>query len=389
MQHVITLFNYAKHPPIPLLSLVIGDELEGSKPRFYTFFMPHTGLRLHQIETNMQEFKKVFLCSDDGCETSINDFKSHVAAFNLDRHTNYGVYDYAIPIRLKITDLKAGKRALAILARELVNIEPQSWQRLLANAGVVYHVIETIGVRDGYKRMPVIYSQETFTGRSKTLGFSVQGATSEHEIHSVFDEMNFQVHFDWIAADMRMAAYMSCDKRMNDSYINSDPYTRAVEYLKNSLSRDECKVRFLRAIYSLNTDESILDLYPEFKYWIKYRIGLMRKNGYLDTVLGRRFNLDGDNELSVFNSQFQGSVAHAMQAVLTQVFKFYPRNFITEMHDALIMTCSEENVGPLINTIVPIMLNPLEGYIESPPRMPVKVSVGSRWREWKHFRTFR
>jgi hypothetical protein len=379
MQHVLTLFDYTKTPPLPLQSVVIGDSV-----RFYTFYLLDTGIKVREIEEQVKQFRELFEQT-----TCVNDFKAHVAAFNLDKHVEYDVYDMNLPpIRIAPRGELHGKKLLAKIAAEYMKLEPSPWNQLLANASVVYQHLEELGVRNGHKRMPVHYSLETTSGRSKTLGYNVQGTTAQENVRSTRDENTVLVHFDWVAADLCMAANMSGDEAMLDSFKESDPYMAIANHLNSpEFDRAACKGMFLKAFYSLNTNSPIFDVFPTFKEWMLDRVNFMRRHGYVESIMGRRFR--GENELSVFNSQFQGSVAHAMQATLRGLFYGCGSNFVAEIHDSLVMSAPATEVGSLISRVVPVMISPFEGWLETPPRMPLKVSVGSSWKQWKRLREYR
>lgn len=380
MPYVLTLFDYDQYPPVPLQSMVVGDEV-----RFYTFYQKNTGITIKHIWETIREFLRVF-----EEPVYLNDFKSHIKAFGLEQHVDHEVYDLCLPkIKVKPSDERHGKILLAKIMAEVSKLQPQSWQRLLANSMIVYQFLEDQGVRDGFKRKSTIYSLDTYTGRSKTLQFNVQGATDQFDIRPVRDGNFFYIHFDWVAADLRMAAYMSKDEEMFSSFETSDPYARMAEYLNDEeFTRDVCKTQFLRAIYSLDYNNPILDIFPVFKEWMKERVALMRRNAFLDTILGRRFVVE-DNELSVFNSQFQGSVAHAMQALLIRLFDRYRLNILAEVHDSIVLCCPENMVGQLIKSVIPIMFDPLRDFVPSSPTMPLKVSIGNSWKKWRVFREYR
>jgi DNA polymerase I-like protein with 3'-5' exonuclease and polymerase domains len=255
---------------------------------------------------------------------------------------------------------------------------------------VVYQDIEDRGVRDNFKKMHPIYSRDTFTGRSKSLSFNVQGATEEYDIKSIFDDDKVFVHFDWLAADIRMASFMSQDERMELAFKQSDPYTILVEYLNDpEFSRDKIKIEFLRAFYSLKFDDPIFGIYPRFKEYMQSKVNELDESGYSTSIVGRRYYLKGDNKLGVFNAQFQGSVAHAMQALLVKIYQKFRYNILTEMHDSVVLCCPEKLVIPIIKDVVNIMKDPLSGYVDPSPIMPVKVSVGRKWKAWKTVRVYR
>jgi len=378
MVYVYTLFNY-KSDSQPMQTVVIDDDI-----LFFTQYLRGSGVTIKQIEESQAIIRKIF----DSSNICVNDFKSHIRALGIERCVNFDVYDLSLSYEsITPKDECHGKLILANIAKEMMGIKPQKWHRLLANASSVYQYLEDVGIRYGIKKVTPRYSLDTTTGRSKSLGFNVQGTSEDFDIRSTHDDFNVLVHFDWIAVDLRMAAFMSNDSKMNAIFTSSDPYTEIATYYK--LTRSECKGKLLKAIYSLSIDDSVLDIFPSFQKWANSRIKQMRTDGYLTSIMGRRFDLDGDNDKTVFNAQFQGSVAQAMQAALVKVFPKYKNHLIAEIHDCLVLSCPEEMVGSIIKDVVPIMLDPLYGWVSPSPRMPVRVSVGKKWKSWKEYKVFR
>jgi len=376
--NVLTLFSY-KRTPIPLLSLVVDDE----DIEFYTFYFPNTGLTINQIEDNINKFKKLFSRDNVCC----NDFLSHIQAFDLDIRDSYDVYDYCIPeIKLSTNDLGRCKRALCSIIDELIDDDySQQWRRLVSSASLVYSVLHSRGVFCGYRKEFPRYSLQTLTGRSKTTGFNIQGTTSDDNIRSVNDNHEFFICFDWISADICMAAHMSGDKKLLRSFTESDPYTVISD--QTGLGRDVCKNSFIRSLYAMNFDNDIFSIFPGFRSWMESRREELRMYDKVDTILGREFVLGDNRELSVFNAQFQGSVVHAMQSVLSRVFDKYPEYILTEVHDALILCCPERVVCNIIDEVGKIMISPLEGLVDI--RMPFTISIGGHWKDWVKVRTCR
>jgi DNA polymerase I-like protein with 3'-5' exonuclease and polymerase domains len=167
--------------------------------------------------------------------------------------------------------------------------------------------------------------------------------------------------------------------------MESDPYTVLAEAHK--LSRDVAKGRLIRSLYSL-VDDDVLSCFPTLRKWIRVSSNKIDELGYSSSVLGRRFYLNGDNKLSVFNAQIQGSVAHSMQAVLCKLHPAYTPYLFTEIHDSLVMTAPTKFVPDLINSVVPLMLRPLEGLMDNPPKMVVRVSIGDAWKKWREYKVF-
>ena len=389
MRYIYTLFDYSTPSPRPLQSIVVTNQ----EISFFTFYFPKTGLRIKEIWTSEAEFAALFdqpIC--------INDFKSHVSAFKLPKHVNYDVHDMGVfKLNVLPPDEIAGKKHLARAVSELIGVagdNPEKWRRLLANASVVYQFLEERGAMHGIKRVPTIYSPEyTFTGRSKTVGFNIQGTSEDFDIHSINEMYNTFIHIDWIAADLRMAAFISKDPVMNEDFIQSDPYSKLAQRMSSlNLEREDCKNKFLRAIYSLAIEDPILDAYPTFQKWATQKIFEMRRDGYLTSLLGRKFYIDEKQdrtELSVFNSQFQGSVAHAMQSILVKLFDSFQDLILTEVHDSLILCCPEKIALAVEKDVVNIMVDPLRGWVSPSPRMPVRASVGNKWKQWERKRVYR
>ena len=159
MRYVLTLFDYGRRRP--LQAMVIAD-----KPEFYTLYMQNAGIKITQIEENITKIRENF-----SEETCINDYKTHIQAFNLPRVIGCPIYDLCIPhLNFKINNIETGKKILIKIAKEVVGMEIKPWQMLLSNAAVVYQSLEDIGARNGYMRIFPQYHLDTFAGRSSTSG---------------------------------------------------------------------------------------------------------------------------------------------------------------------------------------------------------------------------
>ena len=380
MHLVLTSFDYSVSPPRPLVSLICTDI-----PKFKVLYLPGSGLSIKDILLNIKEVREVL-----SEPSRVNDFKAHVASFGLDKNTSYEVFDMCLPK----FPCKNPKRVLIEVAKVVLAPdfpEPKKWQKLRANASVVYQSIQDKGLFNGYKHIPMNYSLNTFPGRSSTPGFNIQGSTSEFNLRLNRDFTHF-VNFDWISADINMAAHMAADEEMINSFVDSDPYAKIAAYLDDpKFDRDECKKQLIRSIYSLDFENAVLEYYPVFQKWLGKRLEFYNENGYLSSIFGRKFianNKEGDR-LTVFNSQFQGSVVHAMQAALIKVFNVFSEYLMTEIHDSIIFNCPANMVDVIVRDVAPIMVNPLYGWMEDPPRMPVRINVGTKWRKWELLRVCR
>jgi hypothetical protein len=352
--------------------------VEGTSSKFYTFYLPKTGLKLYKIRENILSFKSLF-----SGQVLLNDTKAHLQAFDLDYSNE--LYDICLP-RLKHDN---PKHQLVETAKIALKMKPAPWMELAAQASFVYQYLENKGVRVSLRKMFPKYSLETYTGRSKTLDFNVQGASEEYDIRPVGLDDYYYLYFDWIAADIRMASFMAGDKQMEASYQKSDPYTDLTEFLNDiEFTREVVKVEFLRAFYSLDFENPIFGPYPTFREEMIKRKEYLEINNHSTSILGREFILS-DNKLSAFNAQFQGSVAHAMQASLIKIAGIYPNNLLTEMHDSIVMYCSKSSITKIIKDVSEIMYNPLVDYCSPSPKMPLKISIGKKWKQWKLVKVIR
>lgn len=373
MRYIITAFDYTKYPHRPIISLVLDKTA-----KFYEFYLKGTKKKITDVEKSIIEFKQYF---NEPC--IINDFKSHIRPFKLDYHTQYKVYDPAIPV-FKLATGDDPKVILKSKIKQLL-IKPEDWMTLRSNASIVYQAIEDRGIKYFESMRYPKYELTTFSGRSKTVAYNIQGTTENDNIRSIYDDRYF-INLDWIAADLRMVAIMSKDKTMLDSFKSSDPYTFITEQFKNEYTRDEIKTRFLKSFYSLDFDCPIFELFPTFQKYCKEKYEFLQSNNYLYSNMGRKYIVDENNkrsELSVFNSQFQGSVAHSMQNVLIKLWNSNPMSILTEMHDSVVLSCHQKSLSELVKIGSSTMFD------SNVEKMPLKVSVGNEWKKWKKFKEIR
>lgn len=298
------------------------------------------------------------------------------------------IYDTIQP-EIIVNDVSTIKEQLAKRLVKTKTITKQGWQRLAAKATIVYYELQKRGVFCEGTLVHPIYSIDTFSGRSKTAGFNIQGMTNECNITPISNNYDTFVCADWISADMRMASLMSGDGVLQDSFKTSDPYLFIADKL-GGVSRDECKRSLFRGVYSLDYNSPALELYPKLKQWVVTSCEKLAKDKFLTSILGRKFYLDEErDEKSVVNASIQGSVAHAMQSVMVRLYEKMPHYIVTELHDSVILCCNFNSVKSVIGELKEIMLHPFEGLSESNPRFPVKISVGNTWRNWKAIKEYR
>jgi len=370
---ILTIFDYTISPPRPLITAIRRN---GTK---YVFPLYIEGTKKSLWDVN-NYIKAISTILQDCTEPVVmNDVKSHLRVFGpLNKPLNQ--VNPRLPNNLNIAQYSQLLRALlSSLA------EPERWRELIGSSTPAYMLMEDRPIFLGEERIQPHYSFDTFSGRSKCTGFNMQGTTDTDDINTG-DGSHVYVCLDWVSADIRVAAFLSKDKDLNDAYKESDPYAVMAEWLE--LPRKQCKMEFLKSLYTLDTNAPIFELFPTFKMWTESQLKSLRNNGYLSSALGRQFRVntsDNRDEKSVFNAVVQGTVAHLMQASLTEMNKTLSQFLVSETHDSVILSCRPGMASHVINEAARIMIKP----IDELPRFPVKAYIGRKWRQWKLYKEFR
>ena len=381
----------------PLMSAVFDSE--ANKVEFYPLY-GYGGKGTEVIK------RLEYLASLFDYPVVTNDFKGHIEGFNylrdglpplLATDKDYSVY--VVPHEEDYNFPREPKELIRYLAGKISYAKkmgpPAQWQLLLGDASLVYLDLQKRGVlRGGLPEYPR-YEFIT-TGRVSASGFNTQGQNEDTELAHVDEDKNIFIHADWIAADIRGAAILSGDEKMLQSFEKSDPYTDMANAAGKSRSEFKNKV-VLPGFYSLNLESEIYKYYPKFKDWGSNAIEMMDSQGFATSILGRRFYVKTsgtDEEMlksrrQVFNAQIQGTTAHAMQNAIVQIHKRLPRNLLVELHDSVVVCCSQNDVKTVMGVVTDIMLHPFRNILSSDPTYPLKVSIGSKWYQWKQLREIR
>ena len=384
MYYLSCLFDHRRSTPKPYFAA--SYHAPTKDVQFYQLFQPGTKSSLFEVRENENKIKEIL----NKEEVVLSDFHSFISAFNLDLHRQFEVHDVNFPKEKPAGNIALAKKRLLIQISSLIETAQKPWQQIFANAQLAYRHLEKAGYYHNGKKCHSTYDV-AYTGRSKCLGINIQGTSANDTIHHINDDMEVFVHFDWVAADFRVASIISNDKYLKASFKTSDPYTTLFEELDaEEITRDQCKIELFRALYSMNPDSDTLEFYPGFADWMRQSGDKIELEGYSHSLLDRRFELEKDRTIkSVFNAQIQGSVAHAMQNVLYRVFKMFPDNILAEVHDSLILCCRQSDLKTLIPEVANIMLFPFDDILDENPKFPVKVSVGLGWKKWQLYKEYR
>lgn len=262
------------------------------------------------------------------------------------------------------------------------------WQILRAESAEAYKKIQDRKLLLEYKEVNPVYSNEVFSGRSKTSGFNVQGKGKDFSVAHSDSRYSLFLAFDWLSADARVGAYLSEDEELYGCFDESDPYTHISDALDGQIERSTCKIAWNRAVNSLDYENEIFILFPKFKEWLKKQISDLAKNGYTESIMGRRFRSDGSHKQNkrAINSIFQGSVAHAMQNTVIRIAEMTD-GILTEQHDSITVCTTEYRMSKNVKDIIDIMFKPLGEY--SDITMPLRVGLGKSWGSYKYFKECR
>jgi len=367
----------------------------------YDLWRKGTRRLMADVRKDIESISKLIIeANDKGYAIVTSDFKNIIRAFNLPLdHRRYNVYDLHLddfkPTESATEDSKAIRMVLERMSKRPLH----EYQKLISNAAVVYQDLQMSGLLLNYELVKPEWSMKTFSGRCKSLGFNIQGHHEHDNIRPKHGlDKDILIHFDWISADIRIAAILSGDKRLHDSFALSDPYVYMMDILnadsEGNLTREEAKLTLLKAINSMDCDNDVLTkIYPDLGKWIaKCRSATQTDKGYLDTVLKRRFRVArSKNSLAVLNGVMQGSVAHGMHNVVRSVWEKLGSKLITDIHDSLVVSSSTDpaELKSVIDIVTPIMMYPFAGLLPDNPCFPIKISIGKRWKKWKLVRICR
>lgn len=385
----ITIYTTYNGDKPQVLGMQIGDQ----PIQVYDLFT-ESGRRLSDILKEVTKLRKFILAAcDRGARIKTSNFKSLITAFNLPMDREYNVYDmHAANIKMTVED---ARKTIPIVVEKLHRMQPKPYQKLLADSQIVYHDLEKQGLFVNYSLLYPKWSTQTFSGRSKSMGFNIQGYHEDDRIRTIYSsDRDIMVYFDWVCADIRVASILSGDKNLKESFNGSDPYTYMMQIINDGIAdpeeqinREECKLLLLKAINSMDVDNAVVnDLFPDLVRWIRHCDKVIAGGGHLETILGRKFRLsESKNKLAVLNGVMQGSVAHAMHNVMYSVWQKLRGRIITDIHDSLVINsaASTNEVKSAVSIIAPIMAQPFAGLLPDNPIFPVRVFIGKEWKAWK------
>lgn len=379
----MTLFVHTVfHRDLPQASVFKNGE---SRPVYVPLHIDGDKATLYDIWEKTRHIKKIIRAIAPPNNLVITRYKDHLDYFP-EFISRAKVYDPCIP-----AESDASQEVMVDRINTISQLEQSEWQHLAAKAAYVYHGLQGRGVlMYGHDLVFPQWSMDTYSGRSKNIGFNTQGSTKEDNIRMVNSAVtDLYVQFDWAAADINVAALLSGDDLLKELCHTGDPYEALREHY-HGLTRKECKDGLLSAINSMSADYEVISAFPKLRQWILDSKVKLENGGYVETLLGRRFKIQEDRSiLAAFNAQMQGTIAHAMHSALSAIWEKYPQYLLTEIHDSIIMVIPFRYLKTISDYVSEVMSRPFSGIVDSNPLFPVRISVGKGWRVWQKWKVVR
>ncbi|MCK9558126.1 MAG: DNA polymerase [Candidatus Cloacimonetes bacterium] len=364
-----------------LRPLIAGIRSHGNDA-IIPLFIPGTSRKIYDIHKSIKKLNQWIeqsLLNDKTIVT--NDLKSILTGFNFKLpRERLNIYDVFQPTPQIPSTIEEATLTINNALYDLQKHRLYMWQKVAANASVVYESLERSGILvGGLQRYPK-WTHRTVSGRSKNTGFNLQGTTENDPISDPRgNELDLFINFDWQAADIRIAAILSGDEELNRMSIESDPYLKLSEII--DVPRKECKIMLLRAINAIDVDNPIFQIFPDLRRWMIRQKESLDNEQPISSILGRRF-FNAEKPRSAFNSTMQGSIAQAMQLVIRRVWELGYR-LLAETHDSITIACDKSTIKPTIREVANIMCRPFAGVLDSNPVFPVRIKIGKKWCQWK------
>ena len=199
------------------------------------------------------------------------------------------------------------------------------------------------------------------------------------DIHTLTASQVFMVNTDKVTSDMRRNA-----KTINFGII----YGQSAFGLAKQLNISRTEAREYIELY--------FKQYPGIKKYMENTQDFARKNGFVETIYGRRCYIPAINdknpmirsgaERQAINAPLQGAAAD----IIKRAMKYFPESLIDnninaklilQVHDELIFECSDSDVDNLISLVKNKMVNaPKPGFKMKVP-LEVEIGIGDNWDE--------
>lgn len=265
---------------------------------------------------------------------------------------------------------------------------------------------------DDEKRLHTTFAQDTSTGRLSSKNPNLQNIpvteSMGEEIRSAFIAPKSKVLLsaDYSQIELRIAAHFSGDEALIQAFKNNrDMHSEVSKAL--GIDRKMAKAINFGILYGMNyyglatrLDISVQDAkkyieryfvtYPGLKKYIDTTVEFGRKNGYVETLFGRRRYMPELNSLNggirnsaeraAVNMPLQGTAADIIKLAMIEIDKQIPKlKIVLQIHDELLFEIDEdapksidEKVANIMTTVTNLAV-PLE----------IDLGRGKSWGEIK------
>ncbi len=276
---------------------------------------------------------------------------------------------------------------------------------------------------DKNNRIHTTYAQDTSTGRLSSSNPNLQNIPIRSEFGAeIRKAFTVPSGFKLLTADysqieLRIVASLAKDRFMMNAFNNNeDIHTRVAAEINNidpskitKQQRRDAKTVSVGIIYGVspyglaaNTDMSIpeakkyidryFELYPNIRKYMKDIVAFAQKNGYVETLFGRRRHIpeieskipaiNQAAQRAAINMPIQGTAADILKAAMIEINKKLPKiskntKLLLQVHDELVLEVPKsdvEKVGKLIKTI-------MENIYKLDVPIVVNIEAGPNWGE--------
>ena len=138
--------------------------------------------------------------------------------------------------------------------------------------------------------------------------------------------------------------------------------------------------------------DSYYENYPKLKIFMTEQVEKARKNGFVETILGRKrhlkdinsnnFVVRGHAERNAINAPIQGSAADIIKVAMIDIDKAlseggFKTKMLLQVHDELLFEVPEEEIEP----IKALIKEKMESAVKTKVPLIVEVGVGNNWLE--------
>ena len=138
--------------------------------------------------------------------------------------------------------------------------------------------------------------------------------------------------------------------------------------------------------------DSYYENYPKLKIFMTEQVEKARKNGFVETILGRKrhlkdinsnnFVVRGHAERNAVNAPIQGSAADVIKIAMIDIDKAlseggFKTKMLLQVHDELLFEVPEEEIEP----IKALIKEKMESAVKTKVPLIVEVGVGNNWLE--------